>query len=88
MRDSQDSEGGTLDEMSNSGERELVESTSSQKPGCQVERWGCYPTVKTSDPELLLSKRTAGTKMEKRPRERQSSDLLNLGFISRGGSKA
>ncbi|KRY62225.1 hypothetical protein T4D_7626, partial [Trichinella pseudospiralis] len=29
--------GGTLDEMPNSGERELVESTSSRKTGHQVE---------------------------------------------------
>jgi hypothetical protein len=38
--------------------------------------------------ELFLSKRTAGTKMEKKLRERRSSDLPNLGSISRGGSKA
>ena len=31
VRDSQDSKGGTLDEMPNSRERELVESTSSRK---------------------------------------------------------
>jgi hypothetical protein len=30
-----------------------------------VEEWGCHPIVKNSDPELLLSERTAGTKMEK-----------------------
>ena len=37
VRDSQDSKGGTLDEMPNSGERELVESISSRKMGYQVE---------------------------------------------------
>jgi hypothetical protein len=37
---------------------------------------------------LLSLKRTAGTKMEKRLREWQSSDQPNLGPISRGGSKA
>ena len=36
MRKSQDSKGGTLDEMLNSGERELVEPISSRKPGHQV----------------------------------------------------
>ena len=36
VRDSQDSKGGTLDEMSYSGERELVEPTSSIKTGHQV----------------------------------------------------
>jgi hypothetical protein len=35
---------------------------------------GCYPTVKNSDPELFLSERTAGTKMEKSLRKRRSSD--------------
>jgi hypothetical protein len=34
-----------------------------------VEGWGFYPRVKIADPELFLSKRTAGTKMEKRLRE-------------------
>ena len=47
MRDSRDSKGETLDEMSNSGEREFVESTSSRKTGHQVEGLGCHPTVKT-----------------------------------------
>jgi hypothetical protein len=36
-----------------------------------VEGWGCHPTVKNSDPELFLSKRTAGTKIEKRLREKE-----------------
>jgi len=31
---------------------------------------GLISTVKKSDPELFLSKRTSGTKMEKRLRER------------------
>jgi hypothetical protein len=43
-----------------------------------MEGWGHQPTVKICDPELFLSKRTAGTKMEKRLRERSSSDLSNL----------
>jgi hypothetical protein len=48
--------------MLNSGERESVESISSRKTGQQVEGWGFHPTVKNSDPDLFLSKRTAGTK--------------------------
>ena len=69
MRDFQDSKGGTLDEMPYTGERALVESTSSRKTGHQVEGWDCHPTVKNSNPELFMPKRTAGKKMEKRLRK-------------------
>jgi len=31
-----------------------------------MDGWGCHPIIKNSDPELFLSKRTAGTKMETR----------------------
>ena len=51
----------------------------------QVEGWGCYPTVKIPVPELFLSERTAGTKMEKSLR---SSDRTKLGFSSVGGPKS
>ena len=37
LRDSHDSKGGILDEMLYSGERELVEPTSSRKTGHQVK---------------------------------------------------
>ena len=57
MRDAQDSKAGTLDEMPNSEERELVESTSSRKTVHQVDRWGCHSTVQNSDPELFLYKK-------------------------------
>jgi hypothetical protein len=53
-----------------------VNSSRQTVPG--VEGQGCQPIVKIYDPELFLSKRTAGTKMVKRLRERQS----NLGSIS------
>ena len=36
VRDSQDSKGGTLDEMPKAVERELIEPTSSRKTGHQV----------------------------------------------------
>jgi hypothetical protein len=39
----------------------------------------CYS--QNSDPELFLSKRTAGKKMEKRLRERRSSDWPDLRSI-------
>jgi hypothetical protein len=47
VKESQDSKGGTLDEMLYSGERENVKPISSKKTGHQVEGWGCHPTVKT-----------------------------------------
>ena len=65
VREYQDSMGGTLDEMPNNGEREIIESTSSRKTGHGVEGWGFHPTVKNSDPDLFLSERTTRTEMEK-----------------------
>ena len=53
-----------------------------QVEGLQVEGWCSYLIVKNSIPELFLSKRTAGTKMEKKLKER-----LNLGSISCLGTK-
>jgi hypothetical protein len=64
--------------------RVVMGPTSSRKTGYQ---WGCHLTVKNSDPELFLSKRTAGTKMEKRQREMRFSDWPKLGSSSRIGSK-
>ena len=59
-----------------------------RKAGHQVEGWDCNDsTVKTSDPELHLSKITSGIKMQKRLRERISSEQENLGSLSRGGTK-
>jgi hypothetical protein len=83
-RDSQDSKKGTSDEMPNSGVRELVESTSSRKTGNQDKGWGCHPTIKNTDPELFLSKRTARTKLEKSPSARRSSERPQFVSSSRG----
>lgn len=71
MKDSQDSEGGTLDEMPDNREKELVETTSSTKTGHQVEKWDCYSIVKISDREVFLPKSIIGTKTEKSLRERR-----------------
>jgi hypothetical protein len=46
MRDTQDSKGGTLDEMPYSGERELVEPTSNRKAGHQVRDGVAIPQSK------------------------------------------
>jgi hypothetical protein len=70
-RDFQDSKGGILDEMPNIGEREFQESTSSRKTEHQVERWTCHPIVKICDPEVLLFKRTAGTKIVEETEEKE-----------------
>ena len=58
-----------------------------QWKGHQSEGWGCHSTVKNSDPESFLSKGTVGTKMEKRLRERRSSDQHVLWPKSRRSSK-
>jgi hypothetical protein len=47
VRDSQYSKRRTLDEITNSGEREFVEPTSSRKTGHQVEGWSYHPQPKT-----------------------------------------
>jgi hypothetical protein len=73
-------EGGTLDEELYSVEGELVGSTSSGVSGHPVMGQCCIPTVKTSDPELLMSEGTALAKMEKSMRKRRSSDRPKLGF--------
>jgi hypothetical protein len=43
VRDSQDSKGGTLDEMPDSRERELLEPTSSRKTGYQMREGFAIP---------------------------------------------
>jgi len=83
VRDAQDSQGETSDEMPYSRERELVESTSSRKTGNQVEGWACQPTVQNSDPKLSLSKGTAVTKTERRQKERSSSNQSKCESSSR-----
>jgi hypothetical protein len=87
MRDSQDSKGGTLDKMPNSGERELVESISNRK-GIKRRDGIAIPQSKILTQNCSSLKETQGQKMEKRLRERRSSDRSKLGAISREGFKA
>jgi hypothetical protein len=77
--------GGTLYEMSHSGARELIESTSSGRTSSG--EMGLPSHSQNSDSELFLSKRTAGTKMEKSLRERRSSNRPKLGSIPWAGTK-
>jgi hypothetical protein len=49
VRDSQDSKGGTLDETTYSGERDLVDPTSSRKTGHQVREGVAISQSKTLD---------------------------------------
>jgi hypothetical protein len=46
--------------MLNSGERELVESTSSGYTGHQVEGWDCHPIVKTLTQNYFYLKEPQG----------------------------
>jgi hypothetical protein len=75
VRDSQDSKGETLDEIPYSGERELGKVPVER----QDIKWrdGVAIPVKNSDPELFLSERTSGTKIEKRLRKKRASDSSN-----------
>jgi hypothetical protein len=49
---------------------------------------GLLTYIKISNPDLFLSKRTTGTKIEKRVKERQSDGQPNLGSISWWATKA
>ena len=62
VRDSQNSIGVTLDEMPNSGERELEESTSSRLNGPQEEGCCCQASVKISDKKCSYLKELQGQK--------------------------
>ena len=64
MRDSQDSKGGTLDEMSDNRERELIEPTSSRKTGHQVREGFAIPQSKLTHNCSRLKKIT-GMEMER-----------------------
>jgi hypothetical protein len=75
--------------MPYSEERECVKPPLVKKKyRASGEGWGCHPTVKNCDPELFLSERTAGTRLEKRVRKRRPSNRSKFGFSSREGTEA
>ena len=78
VRDPKDSKGGTLEEMPYSGERELVESSSSGGTGHQVERLSYHPTAKSSNQNCSCLKELQGKNMEKSLKKRRSSDKTKL----------
>jgi hypothetical protein len=55
-------QGGTLDEMPYSRERELIEPTSYRKTGHQVWEGGCHSTVKTLTNNCSCLKELQGKK--------------------------
>ena len=85
MNLNEDSKGRILDEMPYNEKRELEASTSSRKTRHHVED---EIPVKNSVPELFVSERTAGTKMEKSLRKRRSSDMPKFSCNSTDGPKA
>lgn len=87
VRKSQESKREFLDEIPNSEEKELIESTSSRKSGHQWRAGVAITPSKNSVSELSLSKRTVKKKLEKRLRKMSSSDSASSGPMSRGNSK-
>jgi hypothetical protein len=79
--------GMTLAQMPNSREMEPEETTPSRYTGAPMEGWGHPPIFRKFDPELFLSERYAGTKMEQSLKESPSSDRSNLRSIPWIGTK-
>ena len=65
VRASQDSKGGTLDEMPDSRERELIEPISSRKTGHQVRDRVAIPQLKTLTQNCSCLKELQGQKWKR-----------------------
>ena len=74
--------GGTLDEMPNSREREIIEPTSSRKTGHQVKDGVAIPQS-----QLLLTERITGMEMKRILRKRMSRDRPKVGIQVTGMSQ-
>jgi hypothetical protein len=75
--------GGNINQYVQQWGEEPEETTSSRWTGPQVKGQDYKPSS-IFDPELFLSKRSAGTKNGQRLKEGMYSDWLNLGSISWG----
>jgi hypothetical protein len=84
VRDAQDSKGETIDEIPKSEEMEF---TSSRRLGIKWRDGAAIP-VKNADPELFLSKRTAGTKLREKLRKGGSVTGPNWDLAQREAARS
>jgi hypothetical protein len=86
VKDSEDSKGGTLDEMTNSRERELIEPTSSRKTGHQVWDGVAIPQSKLWPISVPVWKNYRDGNRQK-PKEKKVQQQAQSGIQLRGKSQ-